>query len=88
MIKEVIIPTKYLNYANVFSKKSVVELPKCSHINKYSINLEVGKQAPYRSIQSLKLVKLKIFKTYIETNLANDFIHPFKSLIGAPILFV
>ena len=33
-------------------------------------------------------MELKTLKTYIETNLANGFIQPLKSLADAPILFI
>lgn len=33
-------------------------------------------------------MELKTFKIYIETNLTNGFIRPFKSPAGIPILFV
>ena len=33
-------------------------------------------------------MELETLKTYIETNLANDFLQPLKSPAGAPILFI
>ena len=86
--KKVIVPAKYLDFANVFLKKSVKVLPKHTGINKHAIELEDGKQPPYKPIYSLILVKLKSLKTYIKTNLANGFIQPSKSPAGALILFV
>ena len=56
-------------------------------MNEYAIKLEEGKQPPFRPIYSLGPVELEIWKTYIKTNLANDFICPSKSLAEAPILF-
>lgn len=79
---------KYLDFLNVFLKKSAVELSECSDINKYLIDLELGKQPPYGPIYRLGLVKLKILKTYIEINLANNFIRPFNFLAKATIFFV
>ena len=32
-------------------------------------------------------MEFEIFKTYIKTNLANNFIRPLKSLAGAPKIF-
>ena len=52
------------------------------------IELEKGKQPPYRPIYSLGPVELETLKIYIETNLANDFIWILKSPAGAQILFV
>lgn len=40
---KVIVPNKYLDFANVFSKKLVAELLECSDINKYAIDLKPGK---------------------------------------------
>ena len=57
-------------------------------INKLRIDLKASKQLPYRSIYSLGLVELEIFKTYIKSNLANKFIQPSKSPAEAPIFFV
>ena len=56
-------------------------------INKHTMILVKGQQPPYRSIYSLKPVELETLKAYIETNLANGFIRPFKFSVGAPILF-
>ena len=51
-------------------------LVKRIDINKYTIKLSNYKQSLYKSIDSLSiLVKLKILKTYIKTNLANNFIY-------------
>ena len=81
------VPEEYLDYADVFSEKLAIVLPEHTEINTHAIDLKEGKKPPYRPIYSLKLVELEILKTYIETNLANGFICPFKSYAGAPILF-
>ena len=86
--KEVTIPAKHSDFANVFSKKLAEVLQECTEINKHAMKLEDGKQPPYRPIYSLGPIKLKTLKTYIKTNLANGFIWPLKSLVGTPILFV
>lgn len=86
--EKVTVPAKYSHYANVFSKEAAAELLKYSSINKHAINLELGKQLPYRPIYSLGLVELKTLKTYINTNLASGFIRLSKSLAGTTILFV
>ena len=83
----VTILAKYLDFEDVFSKEFAVMLLKYTEINIYAINLEEGKQPPYRPIYSLGLMELETLKAYIETKLANVFIHSSKSLIGAPILF-
>lgn len=86
--KKVTILTKYLDFLDIFSKKSTVELFKYFDINKHLINSKLNKQLSYNSIYNLKLVELKTVKTYIKTNLANNFIYLSKSFVGAPILFI
>lgn len=63
LAKKVIVLTKYSDFANVFSKKSVTKLFKISKINKYIIDLELGKQLLYRPIYSLKIEELETLKT-------------------------
>ena len=76
-------PTKvlaeYLDFADVFSLDLASELLEHTEINTHAIDLEEGKQPPYGPIYNLKLVELETLKTYIKTNLANDFICPSKS---------
>ena len=88
LTKKVIVLAKYLDFAYVFSKESAEMLPEQTEVNKYIIELEKGKQPPYRPIYSLGSVELEILKTYIETNLANSFIRLSNFLPGALILFV
>lgn len=57
-------------------------------IKEYAIDLELNKQPSYKSIYNLGPVELKTLKTYIEINLANKFIQPFKFPIETPILFI
>ena len=79
--------TKYSNNSNVFLAENVAELSKYTKINDYAIKLEKSKQLFFSPIYSLGPVELKTLKTYIEINLANDFIESFKFLARAPILF-
>ena len=88
MAKKVTVSAKYLDFADVFLKKSANVLWKQTEINEYAIKLEKGKQPPYRPIYSLGPVELKTLKTYIEINLGNGFIKALKSLADALILFV
>ena len=81
------VSAKYSNYSNVFSVKNAAKLPENTGINEYAIELEEDKQPPFGPIYSLRPVELEILRTYIETNLANDFIRPFKSPAGVPILY-
>ena len=84
-ITEVLV--EYSNYNDVFLAKYVAKLPKNIEMNKYTIKLEEGKQLPFGSIYSLRLVELKTLKTYIKINLASSFIQPSKSLAKTFILF-
>ena len=56
-------------------------------VNHYIIELEKSKQPLFGPIYNLESIKLEALKIYIKTNLANDFIHSFKSPAKAPILF-
>ena len=84
-------PTKvlaeYSNYSDIFSAEYAAELLENTRMNEYAIKLKKGKQPPFGPIYSLELVELETLKTYIETNLANGFIQPFKSSAGTSILF-
>ena len=87
-VEKVTIPSKYADHTNVFSPDSAAELPKHICINNHPIDLVDDKQSPYSSISSLGPVELKTLKTYIEINLANNFIRPSKLLADALILFI
>lgn len=86
--EELIILEEYSDFANVFLEKSAVELLEHTCIKNHNINLGESKQPPYEPIYSLGPVELEIFKTYIKTNLVNEFIRSFKSPIIALILFM
>ena len=81
------IPAKNSDFEDVFSKESAAVLPEHTEINTHAIDLEEGKQSPYKPIYSRGPVELETLKTYIETNLANGFIRLSKSPAGTPILF-
>ena len=81
------VPAKYSDYSDVFSAENAAELPENTEINEHAIELEEDKQPPFGPIYSLGPVELEILKAYIETTLANGFIRPSKSPVGAPILF-
>ena len=78
---------EYFNYNNIFSVENLVKLLENIKINKYAFELEKDKQPFFRPIYSLGLMKLKTLKTYIKTNLANNFIQLFKSPAKIFILF-
>ena len=81
------VPVEYFDYSNIFSVENIAKLLENIRINEHIIELEEGKQPPFNLIYSLGLVELEILKIYIETNLANGFIWPSKSLAEALILF-
>ena len=82
-----LIPTKYSDFADVFSLELASELPKYTKINNHAIELVDNWQPSYVPIYSLGPVELETLKTYIETNLKNDFIKLSKSPAEAPIFF-
>ncbi len=81
------VPSKYPDFADVFLPKLAIELSKHTKINDYAIDLVDNLQPPYSPINNLDPVELEMLKVYIKNNLANSFIKPSKSPIGAPILF-
>lgn len=83
----IIILVECFNYNNVFLVEYVVELSKHTRMNNYSIKLKEGKQLSFSPIYSLEPIELETLKTYIKTNLANDFIYSFKSSTRVPIFF-
>lgn len=72
--KKVKILDKHLDFLVIFSKKKALILLELSNLNQYFIKLHKNKKPPYGLVYSLDLVKVKVLKTYIETNLANCFI--------------
>ena len=80
------VPSKYTDFADVFSPKLATELLE-HRISNYAIGLVDNQQFPYGPIYSLGPIKLEILKAYIENNLANSFIRLSKSPTKAPILF-
>ena len=64
--EEVTVPTEYSDFAEVFSKDSPAKLPEHTGINGHAVDLEDGKQSPYRPISSLAPVELETLKTYID----------------------
>ena len=51
------VPAEYSDYSDVFSAENVAELPKNTKVNEYAIELEEGKQPPFRPIYSLSPVE-------------------------------
>ena len=80
------VPSKYADFADIFSWKLVVELPE-NEISNHAIKQVDDQQPPYGLIYSLGLMGLEILKPYIENNLANGFVRPTKSPSKATIFF-
>ena len=78
---------KYFDYSKVFLVENIVKLLEHIEINNHAIKLEKSKQPPFSLIYSLRLIELETLKTYIEINLANNFIWPSKFSVGIPIFF-
>ena len=74
LVKKVTVAAKYLDFADIFSEELANVLLERIKANKYTIKLEQSKQLSYRLIYSSRPIELKILKTYIEINLANDII--------------
>lgn len=79
--------SQYADFADIFLSKLVAELSEYTGIKDHAIELVDDWQSLYSLIYSLGPVELEILKTYIENNLANDFIKPSKSPIGVTIFF-
>ena len=88
LAKKVSVLAKYLDFTDVFLKKSANIFLKQNRANKYMIRLEKDKQPSYGLIYSLKPVEFETLKTYIKINLANGFIQASKLPVAASILFV
>ena len=87
LVEEVRISDEYSDFTNVFLVEKALVLPERIKLNEHAIDLENGKQPPYRPIYNLGPVELETLKTYIETHLKSGFIRSFKSLADALILF-
>lgn len=66
--------TEYSDFLDIFLEKKTLMLLKLIKFNQYAIKLQNDKQLLYNLIYSLKLIKFKILKTYIETNLVKNLI--------------
>ena len=64
-----------MDFTNVFLEEKALVLPERTKLNEHVIDLEDGKQPPYRPIYSLGPVELEMtLKTYIETYFKTGFI--------------
>lgn len=74
-------------FADVFSERQANELPERTDRD-HAIDLESGKDPPYRSLYRLSPKESEVLREYLVTNLAKGWIRESKSPAGAPILFV
>ena len=81
------VPSKYHEFANIFSKTKAEVLPP-HHLYDLKINLEEGTQSLVSSIYSLLASEQEALKEFIEENLNTGFIQSTSSLHGALVLFV
>ncbi len=78
---------KYTDFADVFLPKLATKLLEHTGINDHGIELVDDWQPLYSPINNLGPMELETLKAYIQNNLAQNFIHPFKSSAEASILF-
>ena len=81
------IPIEYSDFAEFFSLEWVSKLLEHTGINNHVIELGDDWPPLYGFIYNLGPVELETLKTYIKTNLANDFNKLSESTVGAPIFF-
>ena len=84
-IKEMVLPVKYADFANIFSPTLVCKL--LFHAP-HDHAIETGNsQSPFGSIYLLSAIELDVLKKYIKDNLEKSFIIPSTSPARALILF-
>ncbi len=85
-LEEPTIPKAYKVLANIFSPSNANFLPP-NRDEDDAIELEPGKTPLFGPLYNLSEYQLKTLREYIDENLANRFIWPSKSSVGAPVLF-
>ena len=63
LAKKVTVPTRYLDFADVFSEKSANVFPEQTKANEHVIKVEKGKQLSYRPIYSLGRLSLRFSRS-------------------------
>ena len=81
------VPAMYHNYLDVFSKSKGMTLP-LHHPYNHQIELEPDTALLFSLIYLLSKVEQLVLKTFLNKNLANQFIHPLQLPTSAPILFI
>ena len=80
------LPSSLKSYSNVFSANNAKKLAPYRDID-LAIELQLGKEPPYRPIYPLSPRELAALKEFLEENIEKGFIRESKSPAGAPILF-
>ncbi|THC87561.1 hypothetical protein EYZ11_012993 [Aspergillus tanneri] len=81
------IPAIYKEFEDVFSEENAGILPAHAD-HDHAIDIQPGKEPPYRPIYPLSESELAVLRRYIEAALEKGWIRPSKSPAGAPIIFV
>ena len=76
-----------MKHSDIFDDEKAYQLPKHDPTD-HAIDLKKDKTPSYDPIYSLSEEELKVLRQYIDKHLATEFIRPFTSSAGAPILFV
>ena len=67
--EEVRLPNEYADYADVFDEPGAGKLPEISKVS-HSIEIEEGKDVPYRPIYALSANELRVLREYLKNAMA------------------
>jgi transposase InsO family protein len=81
------LPDYLKDFEDVFSEQEASVLADDMEVE-HAIDLEPGKQPPYRAIYNLSEKELKILRDYLDSALAKGWIRQSQSPAGAPIFFI
>lgn len=81
------VPRELLEYTDVFSNERAGVLPALKQ-GDHAIEIEDGKEPPYRPLYNLSQTELAELRRYLEDSLQKGWIRHSTSSAGAPILFV
>ena len=84
---DTLLPTKYLEFEDIFNKSKASTFPD-HHSYDCPIDLQPKKKPPWGLIYNLSPSELKAHREYINNHLANGLIRHSKSPNDAPIFFV
>ncbi len=80
------LPAYLEDFADVFSEEKAAVLQDLEQAQ-HAIELEPGKQPPFKPMYGLSERELAVLREYLESSLEKGWIRPSKSPAGAPILF-